>query len=387
MQRLIIGTYPTGETAGSGEGLWEVFVQVGTGELTGARQLVEIASPSFVALHPNGQTLFAVSELDEGTVTALTLTPDALEVGETRPTQGVHPCHVVARDEQVWVANYSSGTFTALGLDATAAFTGQVQSFGNTGTGPDADRQEGPHAHFCLPAPDGDGAWVVDLGTDELRRYTAAGAAQGSAAPASGAAEHGVLVADGVAATLPPGSGPRHAAVHPGGTVFVVGELDSRVHLLRPAVQAESSRGAWEAYASVPACVTPDPGTGSYPSHIALSADGSRLYVAVRGPDVLSTFAVTPDGSGATHLADTPIGGVWPRHFAVLAGETTVADEADAGEATAGRTSDGSSAADVVVVANQNSSTLTVLRIDRASGTGTLTATLDLPAPACVLPV
>ena len=350
MQRLIIGTYPTGETAGSGEGLWEVFLEVGAGALIGARQLVATPSPSFVALHPDGQTLFAVAELEEGAVTAFTLTADALVQGESRSTLGAHPCHVVVREEQVWVANYTSGTFTALGLDASAAFTGQVQSFAYAGSGPDASRQEGPHAHFCLPAPDGDGAWVVDLGTDEIRRYTTDSDATGS-----------------VAATLPPGSGPRHGAVHPGGTVFVVGELDSRVHLLRSPA-AGAAEAAWEAYASAPACQTPDPGTGSYPSHVALNGDGSRLYVAVRGPDVLSTFAVSPDGSAITHLADTPIGGVWPRHFAVLPGND-----------------DG--AGDLVVVANQNSSTLAVLQIDPVSGAGTLTAQLDLPAPACVLPV
>ena len=377
MHRLIIGTYPAGETAGSGEGLWEVFLSAETGELSGARQLVETPSPSFVALHPNGHTVFAVSELDEGEVVAFTLTADGLTEEASRPTLGMHPCHVVARQDQVWVANYSSGTFTALGVDATGAFTGQVQSFGHAGSGPDPDRQEGPHAHYALPAPDGDGAWVVDLGTDEVRRYSAAGAVPPG------------LAADGIAATLPPGSGPRHGVVHPSGTVVVVGELDSRVHLLRPVREAEAeaeaaepgaAHGSWEVYASVPACQTPDPGTGSYPSHVALSTDGTRLYVAVRGPDVLSTFAVTSDGAGLahlTHLADTPVGGVWPRHFAVLAGA------AAPGEGGA----DGEPAGDVVVVANQNSSTLAVLQIDRVTGAGTLTARLDLPAPACVLPV
>ena len=379
MQRLIIGTYPAGAAAGSGEGLWEVFIDSGSGTLSGARQLVETPSPSFVALHPDGKTLFAVAELDEGAVRSFTLTDDAILERESRSTAGVHPCHVVAREDEVWVANYSSGSFTALGLDDDAAFTGEVRTFGHVGSGPDASRQEGPHAHFCLPAPSGDGAWVVDLGTDELRRYTAASDGAGTGEGTLGAAgdpaathSSGPLVAAGTAATLPAGSGPRHAAVHPGGTVFVVGELDSRVHLLRPTVSETGDQ--WEAYASVPACITPDPGTGSYPSHVALSADGSRLYVAVRGPDVLSTFAVAPDGTAITHLADTPVGGVWPRHCAVVPGEAGVS----AGMA---------GAADLVVVANQNSSNLAVLRVDPVSGMGTLVDQLEIPAPACVLPV
>ncbi|MNW66134.1 Lactonase, 7-bladed beta-propeller [compost metagenome] len=90
---------------------------------------------------------------------------------------------------------------------------------------------------------------------------------------------------------------------------------------------------------------------------------------------MLSTFAVSRDALGPEaagpvleHLADTPLGGAWPRHFAVLA--------------PAG---DGTPEADLVVVANQNSSNLTVLRIDRADGAGTLVDELAIPVPACVV--
>lgn len=380
MQRLIIGTYPAGEDAGSGEGIWEVSLDPATGGLSKERLLVETPSPSFLALHPDRETVFAVAELEEGRVTSFTLTGDALVERESRSTGGVHPCHVVARERSVWVTNYSSGTFAVTGLDADAAFTGDVASFGHAGSGPDASRQEGPHAHYVLPAPDEDGAWVVDLGTDEIRRYVATGTGTAGAGETDGLPVG--LAAAGIAAGLPAGSGPRHAAAHPSGTVFVAGELDSRVHLLRSVTSAvgapsadrsrspegtDTAESTWEAYASVPACATPDPGTGSYPSHIALSADGTRLYVAVRGPDVLSTFAVVTDTTGTTltHLADTPIGGVWPRHFAVVEG----------------------GAGDLVVVANQNSSNLAVLRIDPMTGAGITTASRALPAPACVLPV
>ena len=45
-----------------------------------------------------------------------------------------------------------------------------VHVLGHVGAGPHPQRQEGPHAHFVAHAP---GGWVlvVDLGTDEIRRY------------------------------------------------------------------------------------------------------------------------------------------------------------------------------------------------------------------------
>lgn len=387
MQRLIIGTYPTGETPGSGEGLWDVHLDRRTGCLAGARLLVETPSPSFAALHPGGGTLFAVAELAQGRVTSFTLTVDALEERESRPTLGADPCHVVAGERSLWIANYTSGTFTSLGLDADAAFTGEFASFGHEGSGPDATRQNGPHAHFVLPAPDGDGAWVVDLGTDEIRRYNTGPQA---------------VAAAGIAGWLPAGAGPRHAVVHPSGTVFVVGELDSQVYLLRanPGANPGADPVTWEVVDSVPACVSADPGTGSFPSHVALSADGTRLYVAVRGPDVLATFAILPDAAATqiTHLADTPIGGAWPRHFAVLAGmpddagmrdDAGVPDDEGAHDDAGAPAPSGNPevAGDLVVVANQGSSTLVVLRIDPVTGAGQVTDQADLPAPACVLPV
>ena len=46
---------------------------------------------------------------------------------------------------------------------------------------------------------------------------------------------------------------------------------------------------------------------------------------------------------------------------------------------------DGTPAGDLVVVANQNSSNLTVLRIDREDGSGVLVDELAVPVPACVV--
>ncbi|RXR26985.1 lactonase family protein [Oerskovia turbata] len=366
---LWLGTYPDGAAPGSGEGIWRLSVDASTGELGDPVLAAVSPSPSFVALAPGGERLYAVSETEQGTVSGFEVTPDGgLAPSGTALSGGTYPCHLVATDDAVRVANYGDGTFAVLPLDASGVPTAPLR-LGHRGAGPDAARQEGPHAHFVAEVA-GEPV-VVDLGTDELRAYPRSlvdvrSLAEGpdGAGPAR------------VAATFPAGAGPRHLAVLEDGrgvpaALFVATELDARVYVLVP-----SSEGSFEVAASVEATAAPVPvGGRNYPSHVALSEDGSRLFVAIRGADVLSTFAVSrtsagPDGAAPVleHLADSPLGGAWPRHFAVLA---------PAGQ--------GSPEADLVVVANQNSSNLTVLRIDRADGAGTLVDEVAIPVPACVV--
>lgn len=372
MPWLYVGTYPTGDGPGSGEGIWRVSLDTASCALGEPRLLVGTPSPSFVALAPSGERLYAVSEQSQGSVATFAVsTTDGAPVLEPRgraSSGGADPCHLVALDHEVWVSSYSSGTFGVLALDASGdlAEDAALSTFEHSGSGPVLDRQEGPHAHSALPTPSGRFAWVMDLGTDEVRRYRRSGRTATAA-----------LEPDGIAVTFPAGTGPRHAVIHPGGTAFVVGELDAAVHVVR----TDPSSGGGVPVAAVPACTTPSrDGVRPLPSHVALSADGTRLYVAVRGPDVVATFAVHGGGGGGTvrsatsadttsghatleHLADTPVAGVWPRHFAVVAAD------------------DG---ADLVVVANQESSALVVLRIDPVTGAGEAVSQVEIPAPACV---
>ncbi|HEY5554051.1 MAG TPA: beta-propeller fold lactonase family protein [Cellulomonas sp.] len=190
-------------------------------------------------------------------------------------------------------------------------------------------------------APGGRFVIVVDLGTDELRRY--------ARDPATG-----LVSAAGIAAALPPGTGPRHLVFAPDGrTVYVVGELDMSVRVL-----------AWDPVSASGTLVQSLPagpaGTRTaprpLPSHVEL--DGDRLLVAVRIADVLVSYAVAADGS-LTPDGVTRLSGAWPRHFAVVAG--------------------------TVVVAAQVGDVLVALRSADGAGPGTVASTLALPAPACVV--
>lgn len=338
--QLLVGTYPAdGAEPGSGEGIWRVTLGLGSGALSGEELAITTTAPSFLALHPSGRVLYAVGETEQGEVSAFSVDGDELGHLRTVQTGGSFPCHLLVSGEGLWVANYGDGVVTRLGLNDDGDPVGEPAVYRNVGSGPNQERQEGPHAHYVHDAGNGS-VWVTDLGTDEIRRFTPSGP-------------------NGLAAVLPPGTGPRHLSALAGGAV-VVGELDSRLHVV-------ATDGSGSVPSSVPALDTPVPdGQPSQPSHIdvgASEATRNLLYAATRGPDVLAVFSIA-DGPALRHLSDTPVGGAWPRHFAVVPAHD--------------------SSADFVVIANQYSSSLEVLHVD-GTGHAEQVYSLALPVPACVI--
>lgn len=359
MTSLLIGTYPAagaGTPSGLGEGIWRVELDDATGVLDDARLLAELPAPSFLVATEGH--VHAVLEDERGLVATLAPEGDGLAEVARVESGGAYPCHVLPLPDgrALGIANYGTGTLGVAPLiDGTV--TGPVASWGHAGHGPRPERQEGPHAHFVALAPGGRHVLVADLGTDEIRRYLVT--------------ESGVEP-DGIAATLPPGTGPRHLGFA-AGHAYVAGELDVRVHVL--AWDEPTATGAWvgavpavldgvrdAADADLPAPAdrdepAADDGAAAappvLPSHLAV--DGDDVVVAVRGADVLTRYRIAEDGS----LQDgrsTDIGGHWPRHFAVVGGWTVVALER--GHA--------------------------LVTLDPA---GDVVARLDLASPACVLPV
>lgn len=323
LRPLWIGTYPeagAGTPAGLGEGIWRVDLDPATGALSGAHLVVETPAPSFLVAHPTAPVLYAVDEQQAGAVTLFDVVDGGLRPRVTVASGGADPCHLLLDDDArtLLVANYSAGTLGVLPLDPDGGFHAEVlaaggpaQVLGHTGAGPHPDRQEAPHAHFVALAPGGHHVLVVDLGTDEVRRY-------------SRDLESGLLTEDGVAVQLPPGTGPRHLAFAPDGSrAYLAGELDSSVHVL--AWDGPTARG--ELVQTLPATGSGDPDR-RLPAHVLL--DGNRLLVGVRGPDVVASFSVDDDGLLRPD-DEHALPGSWPRHHVVVDGWTVVAQQEGGG--------------------------------------------------------
>jgi 6-phosphogluconolactonase len=310
-----------------------------TGALGEVHPAVPATDPSFVAWSTAGDFLYAVSE-SAGDVLAFARTDGGrLTSLSVEWTGGADPCHLTVDPSGRFLvtANYGDGTVSVHPLERDGSLGARRDLVTFRGSGPVAERQTGPHAHMIAYRPAGGSFLVTDLGTDTIHEYALS--PDGTLRPIS-------------ATALTPGTGPRHLAFHPTAALaYVSGELDSTVVICE--VLAEGLRPLGR----VPATVDGYDGV-NYPSHIEVSGDGRFVYVANRGADRISAYAV--DGDSLRPLSDTPTGGKWPRHFAIIG--------------------------NFLYAANQDSATITALRIDpQTGGLGEATVAARFPSPTCIL--
>ena len=304
MTTLWVGTYPSeglGAPVGHGEGVWRLSLE--PGGLASATQVTTQAAPSFVVRHPVLPLLYAVEEADRTVVSVLSIDGEPHELARV-VIGGSEGCHLlIAQDASaLYVCNYGTGELAVLRLtpEGLPVSVEPDQLWTHAGSGPRSDRQEGPHAHFACMSPGGSHVLVADLGTDEVRRYRVG--------------ESGLLSDEGIAATLPAGSGPRHLAVR-GELLYVVCELDHQLRTLR----WDRPSSTAEVIAEQQTTLAPQrTGDTTYDAHVALVAglSGDVLLLSVRGVDVISVFDVAPEGE-LTYRCAFDVG-YWPRHFAIV---------------------------------------------------------------------
>ncbi len=341
-RRVYIGSFtPPG---GTGAGITLVDQNVETGELVNPRLVATTSSPAFLAWHPDGHTLYAVNEststmqafrvADDGSLTDLGTVPDG----------GEGPCHLSVDPSGAFlvVANYGNGTVVVHRIGADGSLGEQTDLVAHTeALGPNAARQDHAHAHQAKF--DASGRWLLvnDLGTDAVYVYSLD-------------VETGTLV-PGASPLVPtaPGAGPRHLVSLSHGWVYVANELNSTV----ASYSFDDSDGTLAAV-SVGGSTVQTVGPENYPSEIAVDIDGKFGYVANRGADLVGTIAL--DGGSVTPVADTPTGGAWPRHLAVIGTH--------------------------LYVANERSHDVTVFDLDPVTGVPAATPfTLPIPSPGCIL--
>ncbi|AMW15693.1 6-phosphogluconolactonase [Streptomyces qaidamensis] len=318
---LYLGTYTSAEGGGKGIGL--ATYDAATGRITGSGTVTGVGDPSYLALHPDRRTLYAVDERDDGAVTAVRLA-DRKVLG-SRGTGGAAPCHLSVHPGGRWLlsANYGSGSVAVHPIDASGALGERTDLVRHTGP-PPGPGQEGPHAHQFVTSPDGGHVLAVDLGTDTVYTYRLD--------------DRAGTLAEVAQAHTRPGAGPRHLTFHPGGRyAYLANEVDNTVAVC--SYDAASGRvEVGEAQAT-----GTGPGT-NYPAQILVTANGRYAFLANRGHNSLTRYAVEADGARLRLLGTVPVGGDFPRQIAFSPEGT------------------------LLFAADQKSSTVTVFHVDGANG-------------------
>jgi 6-phosphogluconolactonase len=349
---MYVGTY----TSLRGKGIYLFDFNPATGELKSRGVAAEVANPSFLAVHPNRRFLYAVGEINDfegkksGAVSAFAVAADTgkLTLLNQQPSGGRGPCHLtIDRDgKHVLVANYSTGSAAVLPIAPDGRLAKASSVVQHKGSGPNAKRQEGPHAHSINLDPAGRYAFVADLGADKVFVYRFDSA-------------KGTLVAnDPPAAVVAPGSGPRHFAFDPRARcAYVINELASTV----TAFAYDADRGALKEIQTI-ATLPEDFREPSFTAHILVHPSGRFAYGSNRGHDSIAVFAIDPGTGKLERAGHDSTRGKTPRNFAISPG------------------------GEWLIAANQNSDTLAVFRIDARSGRLIFKELVEnVPSAVCLL--
>jgi len=347
-----VGTYTTKT---SSKGIYAYRFDPVKGQLTSIGVAAESVDPSFLAVHPSGKYLYAVNELSNfngevsGAVSAFAIDAKtgALKFLNQVPTRGAGPCYVSLdkTGAYVLVANYDSGSiasFPVHGDGSLGTASGFVQ---HSGTGPNKERQEGPHAHWIGTSPDNRFALAVDLGLDQVIVYGFDGDKGIFTPMLSGFAK------------VKPGSGPRHLAFHPNGKfAYVISEMASTVTVF----SYKAKTGSFSSLQTISALPNDYSGPKEA-AEIAVHPSGRFLYASNRGHDSIAVFAIDQKKGTLQSLGQVLTGGKTPRHFAI------------------------DPTGKYLLVENQESNTIVIFHIDPASGSLTPTGqTVEVPSPVCL---
>jgi 6-phosphogluconolactonase len=345
---LLVGTY----TGGKSQGIYVYKFNTVTGDNSFV-SAANSSNPSFLAVSPNQKFVYAVNENADSTrftvggnisVFAFDHAGGTLTEINKQPSGGKHPCYVAVDKTGHWVfaANYSSGSLGLLHANANGSLDSLHQWIQHEGSGPDKERQKGPHVHSTILSPDNKYLFVCDLGTDKVTLYTFD--------KKKGSLKYKT------AALSTPGSGPRHLDFsRNGNVVYVAEELSATICsytfnngnmklLQRTSVLPADFKGA----------------VGVADIHV--SPNGKFLYCSDRGDDnSISIFSINPIDGKISLIGHQSTSGKGPRNFNF------------------------DPTGNFLLVANQNSDVIVIFKVDKKTGLLTDTGkTISIPSPVCV---
>jgi 6-phosphogluconolactonase len=345
---LLTGTY----TSGKSEGMYVYqFNSVdGTAKMVSK---VKISNPSFVAVSPDERFVYAVEEDAAkngmgGMITSFSFDKKTGTLGflNRRPSGGDHPCYVSVDKTGKWVAagNYTSGSISILPVETNGELGAAKTIIKHAGSGPNKTRQASPHVHCTFFSADNRYLFVPDLGIDKIMIY----AFDETSGKLTAAKQPFVKSV--------PGSGPRHICFNPAHTVaYLMEELSGAVITYK---YKNRKLKSVQRISSMPAGDTGFAGSAD----IHVSPDGKFLYASNRAEsNTIAIFRIHPKNGKLSLVGHQSTLGKTPRNFNF------------------------DPTGNFLLVANQNSDTIVVFKIDK--DTGLLTDTrnnIEVGKPVCL---
>jgi len=350
---VYVGSY-TEPPEGHADGIAVFRFDADSGALSPVQTIAGIANPSFLTLDARQRYLYAVNELNEGSVTAFARDADdgTLATLNRQLSHGAAPCYISldASGRYALVANYSGGTVAVLPVAADGRLEPATSVIDHrlAGSSVGSSPQKQPHPHMVAPTADGRLVLVTDLGHDRVFVYRL-DATTGQLEPN----ERGPGWVD-----TNPGSGPRHFAIGADGhCLYVINELNSTLTVFA----YDGETGVMRPLQTV--STLPDGFTGENScAHVVVAPDGRFVYGSNRGHDSIAIWRITGEGGEVELVGHEPTQGKNPRHFSL------------------------DPTGDWLLAANQNSDSVVTFRRDRDTGTltaaGAATAT---PSPVAIV--
>jgi 6-phosphogluconolactonase len=347
--RAYIGTY----TGKQSKGIYVARFDSDTGKMTAPELAVETKNPSFLALHPNGKVLYAVGEIDNfqgkgvGAVSAFSIDGKSgkLSLLNQQPSGGAGPCHLAVdkTGKCVLVANYGSGSFAALPIEADGKLGEPRSKIQGVGSSVNKERQAGPHAHQIITDPDSKVAFGCDLGLDKVFIWKLE-------------PDKALLDSENVHfAAVESGAGPRHLAFHPNGQIaYVINEMGSTITVF---FRAKGTLVKRQTVSTLPNNFHGN----TTCAEVQVHPSGKFVYGSNRGHDSIAVFSVDGKNGELTLVEHQSTQGKTPRHFAIdPTGKWLLAE-------------------------NQDSDSIVIFRIDQSSGKlSAIGEKVEVGSPVCI---
>lgn len=270
---------------------------------------IKIPHPSWITFSKDHQFAYVTNETEKGHVTALSVAKDgSLKQLNQVESLGDHPTHAsVSLDgKYLFAANYSvkpeNAGISVFPIKKDGSLEQATQNIVyKKGSGIVEGRQDSGHAHSVVFSPNGQTAYVADLGADLVRGYDYT---PNEKEPLK---ENKQLEID-----FPKGSGPRHLLFSKDGQfLYITSEMSAQVSVF------QKQQGKYHKIQTENLAVK-DHEDHKSAAGLVFSPDGQFLYVGNRKKiNEIVAYKVNQTNGKLTLVGRYPSGGLEPRAFAI----------------------------------------------------------------------